>query len=139
MQKRIVAIAFALLMLVFMMVACNKNGDEGTSDYAPIEYTTDDDGNLYVTNVYGDLIPVTTGKDGSMELMEDLYTKTKEQVETDKAQQEKESTGGGDSATDHSEENSSSESQSSTEKNGNGIRVGTDSVTAEGNDAVIVW
>ena len=34
----------------------------------------------FVTNINGELIPVTTGKDGSVEFYEDLITKTSEQA-----------------------------------------------------------
>ena len=76
MKKKIIAAALAMLAVACVITACG--GDETT--YEPVEYTTDANGELYVTNIYGDLIPVTTGVDGSMELLEDLYTKTAEQV-----------------------------------------------------------
>lgn len=82
MQKKIVAVALAMLLFVFGAVACGKKDKiEEDSTYAPFEYTTDEAGEKYITNVYGDLIPVTTSENGDIELMEDLVTKTKEQAE----------------------------------------------------------
>ena len=55
MQKKIVAVALAMLLFVFGAVACGKKDKiEEDSTYAPFEYT----------NVYGDLIPVTTSENG---------------------------------------------------------------------------
>lgn len=141
MQKKIIAIAFILLMLVFAAVACNKHEIGETPNYESV-YTTDGDGNLYVTNVYGDLIPVTTGKDGSMELIEDLYTKTKEQADQEKADSEKqpedeESPKGEDGGQGGNEDPDKDKNEQ--EPNKNGIQVGTDSITGEGREAVIVW
>ena len=65
--------------------ALNEN-KEPDNDYVPIDYTTDEAGEKYVTNIYGDLIPVTTSKDGGMELIDDLITKTKEQAEREKSE-----------------------------------------------------
>ena len=78
MRKKILAVSAAILIFAVMAVACGKAEEyDKTDTYNPIEYTTDESGEKYVTNIYGDLIPVTTDKDGSVELLEDLYTKTK--------------------------------------------------------------
>lgn len=139
MQKKILAVAVAVLLFAFGAVACEKKDKiEEDSTYEPFEYTTDEAGEKYVTNIYGDLIPVTTGKDGSMELLEDVVTKTKEQAEQEKAEQ----------ATDSSKEptgdnggNSGNQGGNSGNQGGNGgIVVGDDNVkTDDSHDAVIVW
>ena len=54
MQKKILVIALCLLAVVFLTVACNKNKEQD-NDYVPIDYTTDEAGEKYVTNIYGDL------------------------------------------------------------------------------------
>ena len=88
MQKKILAVAVAVLLFAFGSVACEKKDKiEEDSTYEPFEYTTDEAGEKYVTNIYGDLIPVTTSESGAVELIEDLVTKTKEQVEQEKAEQ----------------------------------------------------
>lgn len=119
MKKKIIAAALAMLAVACVITACG--GDETT--YEPVEYTTDANGELYVTNIYGDLIPVTTGVDGSMELLEDLYTKTAEQVSEDVERMDQESdansNGGGSSG---------------------GIQIGSESPQLdEDHEAVIVW
>lgn len=84
MQKKILALALLVLAVAFGAVACGKSDEiEAIPGFEPFEYTTID-GEAYVTNVYGDLIPVTTSENGSVELLEDLVTKTKEQVEKEK-------------------------------------------------------
>lgn len=138
MQKKILVIALCLLAVVFLTVACNKNKEQD-NDYVPIDYTTDEAGEKYVTNIYGDLIPVTTSKDGGMELIDDLITKTKEQAEREKSEIDKENqsknevTGGedtpNDTPTDKPEDN--------TKKPSGGIQVGDKDVSDR--DAVIVW
>lgn len=141
MQKKILIIALCLLAVVFLTVACNKN-KEPDNDYVPIDYTTDEAGEKYVTNIYGDLIPVTTSKDGGMELIDDLITKTKEQAEREKSEIDKENqsknevTGGedtpNDTPTDKPEDN--------TKKPSGGIQVGNEDIRNHSDrDAVIVW
>ncbi len=146
MQKKILAVSLAVLLVAFGAVACGKKDKiEEDSTYAPVEYTTDaETGEVYITNVYGDLIPVTTSKDGGMELMEDLVTKTKEQVEKEKESisaeenNTKEPTGtqeGNPPASDDSGENKPTGGNS-----GGGLVVGTDSIADnEERDAVIIW
>lgn len=136
MQKKFFAAALILLMLVFMAVACTKNGG---GDYTPVEYTTDDDGNLYVTNVYGDLIPVTTGADGSMELLEDLYTKTAEQAEKEKEEAQKAEETPPENNDNGGSDDENPKPDGSDGNNTGGVQVGSGSVTEEGREAVIVW
>lgn len=134
MQKKILVIALCLLAVVFLTVACNKNKEQD-NDYVPIDYTTDEAGEKYVTNIYGDLIPVTTSKDGGVELPDDLYTKTLEQVEKEKSEIEKENQSKNEST--DGETDASKPTQSDTSNPNGGIQVGNNDVSDR--DAVIVW
>lgn len=143
MQKKILVIALCLLAVVFLTVACNKNKEQD-NDYVPIDYTTDEAGEKYVTNIYGDLIPVTTSKDGGVELPDDLYTKTLEQVEKEKAEIQKEEqqtpnepAGGEDKPNDNPNDNPNDKPQDNPQNPNGGIQVGNKDVSER--DAVIVW
>ena len=87
MNKKIIAVALLILMISVVFISCGKKRswekDDTTaapSETTSIEYTTDESGEKFVTNINGELIPVTTGKDGSVEFYEDLITKTYEQA-----------------------------------------------------------
>ena len=87
MNKKIIAVALLILMISVVFISCGKKRswekDDTTaapSETTSIEYTTDESGEKFVTNINGELIPVTTGKDGSAEFYEDLITKTSEQA-----------------------------------------------------------
>ncbi len=87
MNKKIIAVALLILMISVVFISCGKKRswekDDTTaapSETTSIEYTTDESGEKFVTNINGELIPVTTGKDGSIEFYEDLITKTSEQA-----------------------------------------------------------
>lgn len=87
MNKKIIAVALLILMISVVFISCGKKRswekDDTTaapSEITSIEYTTDESGEKFVTNINGELIPVTTGKDGSVEFYEDLITKTSEQA-----------------------------------------------------------
>ena len=87
MNKKIIAVALLILMISVVFISCGKKRscekDDTTgapSETSSIEYTTDESGEKFVTNINGELIPVTTGKDGSVEFYEDLITKTSEQA-----------------------------------------------------------
>ena len=87
MNKKIIAVALLILMISVVFISCGKKRswekDDTTaapSETTSIEYTTDESGEKFVTNKTGELIPVTTGKDGSVEFYEDLITKTSEQA-----------------------------------------------------------
>ena len=87
MNKKIIAVALLILMISVVFISCGKKRswekDDTTaapSETTSIEYTTDESGEKFVTNINGELIPVTTGKDGSVEFYEDLITKTSEQA-----------------------------------------------------------
>ncbi len=87
MNKKIIAVALLILMISVVFISCGKKRswekDDTTaapSETTSVEYTTDESGEKFVTNINGELIPVTTGKDGSVEFYEDLITKTSEQA-----------------------------------------------------------
>lgn len=146
MQKKILAVALAIVFLAFGAVACGKKDKiEEDSTYAPFEYTTDEAGEKYITNVYGDLIPVTTSESGDIELMEDLVTKTKEQAEAEKAERESNSEKANEPAGDNNNSNNSDNNNNNNNNNNNGnnsggIVIGNDDVKNNNeHDAVIVW
>lgn len=87
MNKKIIAVALLILMISVVFISCGKKRswekDDTTaapSETTSIEYTTNESGEKFVTNINGELIPVTTGKDGSVEFYDDLITKTYEQA-----------------------------------------------------------
>lgn len=87
MNKKIIAVALLILMISVVFISCGKKRDwekddttAAPSETTSIEYTTDKSGEKFVTNINGELIPVTTGKDGSVEFYDDLITKTSEQA-----------------------------------------------------------
>lgn len=87
MNKKIIAVALLILMISVVFISCGKKRDwekddttATPSETTSIEYTTDESGEKFVTNINGELIPVTTGKDGSVEFYDDLITKTSEQA-----------------------------------------------------------
>lgn len=136
MQKRIFWVALVLVVFVLVAVACGKKGGGAKSDES-FPYTTKADGTMYVTNVYGDLIPVTTGADGSMEMLEDLYTKTLAQVEEEKKALEAASNSA--SATKSEDETKAAASEGGTTESKGGIEVGVEDPQGNGREAVIVW
>ena len=142
----IIAIAIVLATICFVLAGCNTktDGDETTTDTttatSPIEvFTEAEGGEPYVTNKKGEHIPVTTSLDGSIEFVEDLVTKTAEQVsnEAESINRAKENTTG-------------AKAPSTTAANQNpgttasqGVEVNTDSsmddLFDEDNAAVIDW
>lgn len=87
MNKKIIVVALLILMISVVFISCGKKRDwekddttAAPSETTSIEYTTDESGEKFVTNINGELIPVTTGKDGSVEFYDDLITKTSEQA-----------------------------------------------------------
>lgn len=86
MTKKIIASALLILMLSVVFIACGKKDTEDVNSGSTgagettIEYTTNKDGETFVTNANGEMIPVTTSKDGAVEFYSDLITKTAEQV-----------------------------------------------------------
>ncbi len=136
MKKKMIAAALAMLAVACVITACG--GDETT--YEPVEYTTDANGELYVTNIYGDLIPVTTGVDGSMELLEDLYTKTAEQVSEDVSRMDQESDANSNGGTTTANPGGNGNNGDNGGDSSGGIQIGSESPQLdEDHEAVIVW
>ncbi len=91
MKKRIFIISAALVLTAVVLSSCGKDdGFDENSTTAPVEYSTEENGEIYVTNVNGEHIPVTTDKNGMADMYEDLITKTAEQVSKEKEEIENE-------------------------------------------------
>ncbi len=132
MKKSIIAVALALVAMATLMTACKKNEDfkEKPNTDNKIEYSTDENGDLFITNVNGEKIPVTTDKDGYAEMYEDLITKTAAQVAKDKEKKEAETAA---PATEPETTAKKPEGQS------NKVAVGNDDINNGSHDAVIDW
>lgn len=132
MKKSIIAGALALVAMATLMTACKKNEDfkEKPNTDNKIEYSTDENGDLFITNVNGEKIPVTTDKDGYAEMYEDLITKTAAQVAKDKEKKEAETAA---PATEPGTTAKKTEDQ--TKK----VVVGNDDMNNGSHDAVIDW
>lgn len=132
MKKSIIAVALALVAMATLMTACKKNEDfkEKPNTDNKIEYSTDENGDLFITNVNGEKIPVTTDKDGYAEMYEDLVTKTAAQVAKDKEKKEAETAA---PATEPETTAKKPEGQS------NKVAVGNDDINNGSHDAVIDW
>ena len=79
MNKKYVAVALVMLLIVSVFAACKKDGSKSNEDVNgtnSTEISTDENGELYVTNVDGDRIPVTTDEDGFYDDIKNLYTQT---------------------------------------------------------------
>lgn len=132
MKKSIIAVALALVAMATLMTACKKNEDfkEKPNTDNKVEYSTDENGDLFITNVNGEKIPVTTDKDGYAEMYEDLITKTAAQVAKDKEKKEAET------ATPATEPGTTAKK---TEDQTNKVAVGKDDINNGSHDAVIDW
>ena len=132
MKKSIIAVALALVAMATLMTACKKNEDfkENPNTDNKIEYSTDENGDLFITNVNGEKIPVTTDKDGYAEMYEDLVTKTAAQVEKDKEKKEAET-----AAPATEPETTAKKTEDQTNK----VVVGNDDINNGSHDAVIDW
>lgn len=132
MKKSIIAVALALVAMATLMTACKKNEDfkEKPNTDNKIEYSTDENGDLFITNVNGEKIPVTTDKDGYADMYEDLVTKTAAQVEKDKEKKEAET-----AAPDTEPETTAKKTEDQTKK----VVVGNDDINNGSHDAVIDW
>lgn len=80
MTKKIVLAVVLLLAVTVLFAACKKE-EYKVSHTVPVGSTIvdvyeDKDGNEYVTNVDGDMIPVTTDAEGFFDSIEDLFTET---------------------------------------------------------------
>lgn len=131
MNKKIIAVALLILMISVVFISCGKKRswekDDTTaapSETTSIEYTTDESGEKFVTNINGELIPVTTGKDGSVEFYEDLITKTSEQaVETEP----------------NGEDKPEKPNDAPTKSESGTVKIGTGDPADESHAAVIDW
>lgn len=132
MKKSIIAVALALVAMATLMTACKKNEDfkEKPNTDNKIEYSTDENGDLFITNVNGEKIPVTTDKDGYAEMYEDLITKTAAQVAKDKEKKEAET-----AAPATEPETTAKKPEDQTKK----VVVGNDDMNNGSHDAVIDW
>lgn len=132
MKKSIIAVALALVAMATLMTACKKNEDfkEKPNTDNKIEYSTDENGDLFITNVNGEKIPVTTDKDGYAEMYEDLITKTAAQVAKDKEKKEAEA-----AAPVTEPGTTAKKTEDQTKK----VVVGNDDINNGSHDAVIDW
>lgn len=132
MKKSIIAVALALVAMATLMTACKKNEDfkEKPNTDNKVEYSTDENGDLFITNVDGEKIPVTTDKDGYAEMYEDLVTKTAAQVAKDKEKKEAET-----AAPATEPETTAKKTEDQTKK----VVVGNDDLNNGSHDAVIDW
>lgn len=132
MKKSIIAVALALVAMATLMTACKKNEDfkEKPNTDNKVEYSTDENGDLFITNVDGEKIPVTTDKDGYAEMYEDLVTKTAAQVVKDKEKKEAET-----AAPATEPETTAKKTEDQTKK----VVVGNDDLNNGSHDAVIDW
>lgn len=132
MKKSIIAVALALVAMATLMTACKKNENfkEKPNTDKKIEYSTDENGDLFITNVNGEKIPVTTDKDGYADMYEDLVTKTAAQVEKDKEKKEAET-----AAPATEPETTAKKTEDQTKK----VVVGNDDINNGSHDAVIDW
>ena len=131
MKKSIIAVALALVAMATLMTACKKNEDfkEKPNTDNKVEYSTDENGDLFITNVDGEKIPVTTDKDGYAEMYEELRTKTAAQVAKDKERKEAAT------APATEPETTAKKTEDQTKK----VVVGNDDLNSGSHDAVIDW
>lgn len=132
MKKSIIVVALALVAVATLMTACKKNEDfkEKPNTDNKVEYSTDENGDLFITNVNGEKIPVTTDKNGYAEMYEDLVTKTAAQVAKDKEKKEAET-----AAPATEPETTAKKTEDQTKK----VVVGNDDLNNGSHDAVIDW
>ena len=80
MSKKIIVAALLVLAVTVLFAACKKDeyvlSHTVPAETGAINVFEDKDGNEFVTNTDGDLIPVTTDKDGFLDDVEDLITAT---------------------------------------------------------------
>lgn len=139
MKKTIIVIAVIIVIACVLLCACGtKKGDEETTTTlsAEMEISTEENGEMFVTNKDGERIPVTTGLDGSMEFVDDLVTKTGEQVskEAESINQAKETQ----AATTENNSTPATSAPQTTQSSG-GVVIGDGDPLDEDNAAVINW
>ena len=139
MKKTIIVIAVIIVIACVLLCACGtKKGDEETTTTlsAEMEISTEENGEMFVTNKDGEHIPVTTSLDGAMEFVEDLVTKTEAQVskEAESISQAKETQA---AITENNSTPATSAPQ--TTQSSGGIEIGDGDPLDEDNAAVINW
>jgi hypothetical protein len=150
MKRTIIILACVILVVSMLLAACGKkDGDNNTTTTTKEQETLDieiftepDTGESYVTNKNGEHIPVTTGKDGAVELIDDLITKTAKQVEeekatSDQANQNQNNNNNGNSQTSESQ-TSQSEKTTGSQAEGD-VEIGSGDALDEEHAAVIDW
>lgn len=136
MNKKIIIVSVLLIAAVLLFASCNKDKDSKTDNKTEknTEISTEKNGDMYVTNKNGEHIPVTTSADGSIELIDDLITKTAEQVSKEKEEIKKNSSTAADKKT-----TTKSNKETTTKKAGS-VSVGDENpIFNEDNAAVIDW
>ncbi|MCH5191460.1 MAG: hypothetical protein J1F23_04780 [Oscillospiraceae bacterium] len=128
MNKKIIAVAVLLLAFVVIFAACKKDKPDDSKADDPsngeLQVSVDDNGDLYVTNVDGDKIPVTTDEDGFYDDISTLVTATTNP-----------NAGKNDEKTPPSNnENSSSQPTGNVQPTGNGQQTGNEQPTDNGQD-----
>ena len=144
MKKTIIVIAVIIVIACVLLCACGtKKGDEETTTTlsAEMEISTEENGEMFVTNKDGEHIPVTTGLDGAMEFVEDLVTKTEVQVskEAESISQAKETQTAAPNTTRASIPETTQASAPQTTQSSGGMEIGDGDPLDEDNAAVINW
>ena len=143
MKKIIISLAIIIVLAAVLLTACKKKEEEYNegstvsqthSETTSVpEYSTEENGDVYITNAAGEHIPVTTSKDGTIEMYDYLVTKTAKQVEEEKASQKNES--GKNSG---SNSNTTKKTETTTIKRGH-IEIGSDAPDSEEHAAIVEW
>ncbi len=146
MKKTLLILACVVVLVSLLLVSCGKKDDGADSsttttkkgEPVSVEVSTDaQTGEAYITNVNGERIPVTTNKDGAVELIEDLVTKTAKQVEEEKAANNE--NGGSGSNTPATNAPSPTTPNTTASQDEGSVEIGTGSVMDEEHAAVIDW
>lgn len=136
MNKKIILACVLLVLAVLIFASCGKKDKDGkntTASSKSPEISTDSEGNRFVTNGEGVKIPVTTSKDGGVELVGDLITKTAEQLSKEQEQIENKKT----SASSKTEK--AAEKTTKASSSGGMVIGGGDPASDDENAAVIDW
>ncbi|MGN0538528.1 MAG: hypothetical protein ACI4KI_01590 [Candidatus Fimenecus sp.] len=133
MNKKYIAVALVMLLMVSVFAACKKDDlkpNEDVNGTNNAEISTDENGDRYVTNVDGDRIPVTTDEDGFYDDIKDLYTQTTTKKDTQNStsgttESQESSTNGTTSTTAKQDNSTTSTTASSGISIGNGNQGGS--------------
>ena len=131
MNKKIIAAALAILAVAVLFAACKKDDPEKTGNTnVKDEVTVDENGDMYVTNVDGDKIPVTTDEDGFYDDIEALKTETTTNKSSESSTRQPSSSASSENGEKETGSSKPTESESSGESessSSSGIQVGTGS------------